>query len=179
MLGDGSWLSGTGGGGALHVAAAWLYAPRVTDFQLPDGLLFNRGPIADPAAYAEEVDCASWLCLTGTEFAAMEGGMSFDAVEAAVPVAANVISDPPRTLDLDLARRHVEALDQLPRPTLVSCRAGPRASAVVYMYAGLKAGASPDDVVAAVERDGAPCAGMAEVTTWIAESIRALGADHT
>lgn len=141
--------------------------------------MFNRGPVVDPVAYAEEVDRASWLCLTGSEFAAMDGGMSFEAVEAAVPAAANVISDPPRTLDLGLARRHVEALDELPRPTLVTCRAGPRASAVVYMYAGLKAGASPDDVVAAVERDGAPCAGMHEVTTWIAESIRTLSAEST
>ncbi|MEO7095754.1 MAG: hypothetical protein ABI175_21020 [Polyangiales bacterium] len=149
----------------------------MTDFQLPDGLLFNRGPIADPAAYAEDVACASWLCLTGEEFAAMEGGMSFGAVEAAVPVAANVISDPPRTLDLDLARRHIEALDELPRPTLVSCRAGPRASAVVYMYAGLRAGASPEDVVAALERDGAPCARMDDVKTWIVDSIRALSPD--
>ena len=32
------------------------------------------------------------------------------------------------------------ALDSLPRPTLVTCRAGPRSSALVYLYAGLKAG---------------------------------------
>lgn len=162
---------------ALDPSTERPYASRMTDFQLPDGLLFNRGPIADPAAYAEDVECASWLCLTGQEFAAMDGGMSFDAVREAVPVAANVISDPPRTLDLDLARRHVEALDELPRPTLVSCRAGPRASAVVYMYAGLKAGASPDDVVAAVERDRAPCASMDEYKIWIADSIRSLSTE--
>lgn len=107
----------------------------------------------------------------------MDGGMSFESVREAVPAAANVSPDPPRTLDLELARRHVEALDQLPRPTLVSCRAGPRASAVVYLYAGLKSGASPEDVVAAVERDGAPCASMDEVKIWIADSIRALSTE--
>jgi hypothetical protein len=28
------------------------------------------------------------------------------------------VSDPPRALDLDLARQHVDALEHLPRPTL-------------------------------------------------------------
>ena len=146
----------------------------MTDFALPSDLIFNRGPIADPTSYAEEAGCASWLYLNGPEFASMDGGMSYEQVEAAVPASVNVITDPPRVLDLDLARQHVAALDELPRPTLVSCRAGPRSSAVVYMYAGLKAGADPDDVVAAAERDGAPCAAFDEYKVWIADSIRAL-----
>jgi hypothetical protein len=146
------------------------------DFRLPDDLLFNRGPVSDAAAYASDVKCASWLCLTGPEFAA-EGGLSYDAVEAAVPASVNVPSDPPRVLDLDLAHRHVAALDALPRPTLLTCRTGPRASAVAYMYAGLKAGADPDDVVAAAERDEAPCAASPEYKTWIADSMRALRAE--
>jgi hypothetical protein len=147
-------------------------------FAKPDDLFFNRGPVQDPAAYAEEVGCASWLYLNGPEFAAMEGGIAYEQIEAAVPVSLNVISDPPRVLDLELARRHMAALDELPRPTLVTCRAGPRSSAVVYMYAGLKAGASPEDVVAAAERDNAPCAGVEECKTWIAESMVALSEDH-
>src|SRR5688572_3764152 len=126
-------------------------------FELPDDLLFNRGPVLDPAAYAQEVKCASWLYLNGPEFAQMDGGISYAQVEAAVPASANVISDPPRVLNLDLAREHIRALDDLPRPTLVTCRAGPRASAVVYLYAGLRSGARPDEVLAAVDRDGAPC----------------------
>lgn len=144
------------------------------EFAPPGDIIFNRGPIQDAAAYADEVGCESWLCLTGPEFAAMEGGMSYDAVTAAVAHSANVISDPPRELDLDLARRQVEALDELPRPTLVTCRTGPRASAVVYMYSGLRSGASPEEVVAAVERDGAPCASSDEYKAWIAESMVAL-----
>ena len=40
------------------------------------------------------------------------------------------------------------ALDRLPRPTLVTCRTGPRSSAMVYLYAGLRAGASADEVLA-------------------------------
>jgi hypothetical protein len=146
----------------------------MADFSPPADLVFNRGPVQDPAAYAEEVGCASWLYLNGPEFADMDGGLAYSQIEAAVPAARNVISDPPRVLDLDLARQHVAALDDLPRPTLVTCRAGPRASAVVYMYAGLKAGASPEDVVAAAERDGAPCAASEEYKAWIADSITAL-----
>jgi hypothetical protein len=143
-------------------------------FALPSDIVFNREPITDAVSYVEQVGAASWLYLNGPEFADMPGGMSFDDVRAAVPDAVNVISDPPRELDLDLARQHVDALDRLPRPTLVSCRAGPRASAVVYMYAGLQAGSDPNDVLAAVERDGAPCAAFDTYMTWIADAIHAL-----
>lgn len=143
-------------------------------FALPSDLRFNRAAIQDAARYAREAGAASWLYLNGPEFADMDGGMSYEEVQAAVPASANVVSDPPRVLDPDLARRHVEALDRLPRPTLVTCRAGPRASAVVYMYAGLKSGADPDDVVAAAARDGAPCAAFGEYLAWIADAIRAI-----
>jgi protein tyrosine phosphatase (PTP) superfamily phosphohydrolase (DUF442 family) len=154
-----------------------LYDPGMGEFTPPDDLLFNRAPVPDPEAYAQEVGCASWLYLVGPEFAEMDGGTTYAQVEAAVPVSQNVISDPPRVLDLDLARQHVAALDELPRPTLVTCRAGPRASAVVYMYAGLKSGASPEDVIAAVERDGVSCAASDEYKAWIADSITALRSD--
>src|SRR2546430_16945714 len=66
-----------------------------------------------------------------------------------------VVSDPPRVLDTDLARKQVAALDQLPRPTLVTCRVGPRSSALAYLYAGLRAGASADQVLARGEADAA------------------------
>src|ERR1700693_260861 len=118
------------------------------DFQGPSGLTFNRGLIADPAAFARDAKAASWLFLCGEEFAAMEGGLSYADVEAAVPESANVVSDPPRVLDMDLARRQVAALDELPRPTLVTCGTGPRSSATIYLYAGLRAGASADEVLA-------------------------------
>src|SRR6058998_2029109 len=99
-------------------------------FEKPADLTFNRGPIADPEAFARDFGAASWLYLCGEEFAAMDGGMSYGQVEAAVPESENIVSDPPRELTMDLARRHMAALDQLPRPTLVTCRAGPRSSAV-------------------------------------------------
>lgn len=35
----------------------------------------------------------------------MPGGMSYEQVQAAVPHSARVISDPPRALDLSLARQ--------------------------------------------------------------------------
>jgi hypothetical protein len=44
----------------------------------------HRGPIADPAAFADSAGAASWLFLGGDEFAAMEAGMSYDQVRAAV-----------------------------------------------------------------------------------------------
>lgn len=104
----------------------------------------------------------------------MEGGMSYADVERAVPASANVVSDPPVPLDLDLARRQVEALDRLPRPTLVTCRTGPRSSALVYLYAGLRAGASAEDVLACAEVDDAPFVRSPELRAWLAEGLAQL-----
>jgi hypothetical protein len=143
-------------------------------FALPDDLVFNNGKIADPAAFAKEHHAASWLYLNGPEFASMEGGMSYAQVEQAVARSMNVISDPPRVLDLELAKRHVAALDELPRPTVVTCRAGPRSSAVAYMYAGLRSGASPGDVIAEAERAGAPFCKSDEYKAWVVETMHAL-----
>jgi hypothetical protein len=147
----------------------------VAEFERPRDLSFNRERVDAPEALVREVEAASWLYLCGEEFASMEGGMSYDDVQATVPVSANVVSDPPRVIDLDLARRQVAALDQLLRPTLVTCRAGPRASAVVYLYAGLKSGAAADEVLARARADGAPFAGSDELEAWVAQGLRELG----
>ena len=146
----------------------------MAEFESPDGLEFNRGPIADPEAFARDANAASWLFLCGEEFAAMEGGMSYESVRAAVAESANIVSDPPRVMDMDLARRHVAALDELPRPTLVTCRVGPRSSAAVYLYAGLRAGATADEVLARAEADGAPFAGSDELRAWVAQGLAEL-----
>src|SRR6476619_2674011 len=140
-------------------------------FETPTDISFNRGPIADPAAFADEAAAASWLFLCGDEFAAMDGGMSYAQVQAAVPESENIVSDPPRALDLDLARRHIAALDRLPRPTLVTCRAGPRSSAVAYLYAGLRAGASSDEVLAAADADKAPFTGVEGYREFVAQGL--------
>jgi hypothetical protein len=144
------------------------------DFEGPKDLTFNRGPIADPEAFAREASAASWLYLCGEEFASMEGGMSYAGVEAAVPESANIVSDPPRVLDMDLARRQVAALDELPRPTLVTCRAGPRSSALVYLYAGLRAGATAGEVLERAEADGAPFAQSEDLRAWVAQGLGEL-----
>ena len=81
------------------------------EFETPADLMNNRGLIADPEAFARDNGAASWLYLCGEEFASMDGGMSYEDVQRAVPVSANVVSDPPTPLDLDLARRQIEALD--------------------------------------------------------------------
>jgi hypothetical protein len=130
--------------------------------------------IADPEAFAREKGAASWLFLCGEEFATMEGGMSYADVERAVPVAANIVSDPPVQLDLDLARRQIEALDALPRPTLVTCRTGPRSSALIYLYIGLQAGASAEDVFARAEADDAAFVKSDELRAWVRNGLEQL-----
>jgi len=146
----------------------------VSGFATASGLMNNRGLIADPEAFAREKGAASWLYLCGEEFASVEGGMSYADVERAVPVSANVVSDPPAPLDLALARKQIEALDDLPRPTLVTCRTGPRSSALIYLYAGLQAGASVEDVLARAEADDAVFVKSDELRTWVAEGLEQL-----
>jgi hypothetical protein len=146
----------------------------VAGFQTPTELTFNRGPIADPERFARDANAASWLFLCGEEFAAMEGGMPYASVQAAVPESANIASDPPRVPDMDLARRQIAALDELPRPTLVTCRTGPRSSALVYLYAGLRAGAAPDEVLSRAEADGAPFCGSEDLKAWVARGLDEL-----
>lgn len=146
----------------------------MTEFQRPTGLKHNRGLIADPAAFAKEAGAASWLFLCGEEFADMEGGMSFADVQSAVPESANLIADPPRPLDMDIARRGVAALDELPRPTLVTCRTGPRSSALIYLYAGLRSGASADQVLARAEADGAPFIQAEPLKAWVTQGLAEL-----
>ena len=146
----------------------------MAEFEILAGLTFNREAIADPEAFAREAEAASWLYLCGEEFASMDGGMSYADVQAAVPESANVVSDPPRVMDLELARRQVAALDELPRPTLVTCRVGPRSSAHVYHNAGLKAGATADDVLARADADDAPFAGSDELRAWVTQGLEKL-----
>jgi hypothetical protein len=143
-------------------------------FELPRNLIFNRSKVADPKGFARDNGAASWLYLNGEEFASMEGGMSYAQVESAVPHSANVVTDPPRVLDLELARQHVAALDELPRPTLVTCRSGPRGSAVAYMYAGLRAGAEPDEVIDEARAAGAPFCAFKDYEDWVKQSIESL-----
>ena len=146
----------------------------MSEFETPADLIHSRGLIADPQAFAHERGAASWLYLCGEEFASMEGGMSYADVERAVPESANVVSDPPTPLSLDLARQQIEALDRLPRPTLVTCRTGPRSSALIYLYAGLREGATAEDVLARAEADEAPFAQSDELRAWVAEGLAEL-----
>jgi hypothetical protein len=143
-------------------------------FETPTDLKHNRGLISDPKAFAREANAASWLFLCGEEFAAMEGGMSYSDVQSAVAESVNIVSDPPRTFDMDLARRHVAALDRLPRPTLVTCRTGPRSSAVVYLYAGLRTGATAEEVLARADADKAPFAAVDDLRAWVTRGIDEL-----
>jgi hypothetical protein len=140
----------------------------------PSDLFHNRGLIADPVEFAREREAASWLFLCGEEFAQMDGGISYAQVQAAVGESANLIADPPRPFDMDVARRGVAALEKLPRPTLVTCRTGPRSSALIYMYAGLRSGASADDVIAEAQADNAPFAASEELRAWVTQALAEL-----
>jgi hypothetical protein len=144
----------------------------VADFEVPSDLVFNRGKIADPRALADQAAAASWLYMCGEEFAGMEGGMSFGQVQDAVPVAERIVSDPPVEFTLEFVQQHLAKLDELPRPTLVTCRAGPRSSALVYLYAGLRAGATADEVLARADADDAPFAGNAELRDLVRRGLR-------
>src|SRR5436190_19497612 len=97
-------------------------------FEAPSDMGFNRGLVADPKAFARDAGAASWLYLCSEAFAEVEGGMSYADVQAAVPESINIVAEPPRPLDMDLAREGLAVLDALPRPTLVTCRTGPRSS---------------------------------------------------
>src|SRR3954451_8808514 len=140
----------------------------------PSDMKNNRGLIEDPQAFACEAGAKSWLYLCGEEFASMEGGMSYADVQSAVGESANVVSDPPVEMTMDLAREHVDALDELPRPTLVTCRTGPRSSAVIYLYAGLKTGASADEVLERADADGALFTRSDELKTWVTQGLDEL-----
>ncbi len=144
--------------------------PRSPDAQLAH----NAALIADPARFARERRAASWLFLCGEEFAAMEGGMSYADVQGAVDVSANVVSAPPRTLDMDLARRQLAALEDLPRPTLVTCRTGGRSSALVHLYEGLRSGDPPEVVLARAEAEGAPFVRSPETRAWVEDALTEL-----
>src|SRR5262245_46338167 len=143
-------------------------------FELPEDLKFNNGFVKNPGTFLKEKGCVSWLCLTGEDFSKMENGMSYQQVQEATSHSANVVSDPPEILNLELANQHVTALDSLPRPTLITCRTGPRASAVAYMYSGLKLGAEPDEVIAAAEKDNAPFTQFEEYKNWVRTSIDSI-----
>jgi hypothetical protein len=137
-------------------------------------LAHNTALISDPAQFARENRAASWLYLCGEEFAAMDGGMSYADVEAAVDVSANVVSDPPRILDMDLAHRQLAALDDLPRPTLVTCRTGARSSALIYLYEGLRSGESFEQLMARAESDDAPFVRSDDCRVWVEQGLREL-----
>jgi len=143
-------------------------------FETPTDLSNNRGLITDPAGFARERGAASWLYLNGEEFASMDGGMSYADVQDAVAESANVVSDPPRQMTMDLARQHMEALDRLPRPTVVTCRRGPRSSAVIYLYAGLQQRASAEEVLARAERDGATFVADEDLKAWVTQGLADL-----
>jgi hypothetical protein len=146
----------------------------MAEFQSPTDLIHNRGLIADPAAFARDAGAESWLFLCGEEFAAMEGGMSFAGVQSAVQEPVNLVADPPRPFDMDVARQGVAVLDELPRPTLVTCRTGPRSSALVYLYAGLRSGASADEVLTRAEADGAPFTQAEPLKAWVVQGLAEL-----
>ena len=101
-------------------------------------------------------------------------GTSYAQVQEAVPESKNIVADPPVEMSMDLAREQIAALDELPRPTAVTCRTGPRSSALVYLYSGLQSGASADEVLARAEADNAPFSGNEGLETWVRKGLDEL-----
>ena len=56
----------------------------------------------------------------------------------------------------------------------MTCRTGPRSSALIYLYAGLRAGASADEVLARAETDDAPWARSDELRAWVTDGLDQL-----
>jgi protein tyrosine phosphatase (PTP) superfamily phosphohydrolase (DUF442 family) len=150
----------------------------MADFRAPSDITFNRGPIADPEAFARDAGAKSWLFLCGDDWAANEQGMSYAHVQAAVPESENIVADPPEPFDMNAARTILAAIDRLPRPTLVTCRVGPRSSAAVYLYAGLQSGASAEEVLAQADADGAPFAGTDAYREFVTQGLEEFRADE-
>ena len=70
------------------------------------------------------------------------------------------------------------ALDRLPLTlTLVTCRTGPRSAAVAYLYAGLRAGASADEVPARCDADDALFAGVDALRDFVRQGLAELATD--
>ena len=161
------------------MSIAWLEGNNqnilnMRKFKLPNDLSYNTGLILNPNLYFSESACESWLCLTGEEFANMENGLSFEQIQAIAPLSSNVISDPPMALSIEIAKQQIKALDSLPRPTLISCRMGPRSSAAAYMYAGLKSDSDVEQVIEAAELDNAPFTKSVELIDWVRSSIETI-----
>jgi hypothetical protein len=51
---------------------------------------------------------------------------------------------------------------------------GPRSSAAAYLYAGLRAGASAEEVLARAEADDAPFAASEELKAWVTQGLTEL-----
>jgi protein tyrosine phosphatase (PTP) superfamily phosphohydrolase (DUF442 family) len=77
-------------------------------------------------------------------------------------------------MTMELAREQIAALDRLPRPTLVTCRTGPRSSALIYLYSGLRSGASADEVIARGEADNAPFTESDDLKNWVRQGFDEL-----
>jgi hypothetical protein len=56
----------------------------------------------------------------------------------------------------------------------VTCRTGPRSSALIYLYAGLKAGAPAKDVLARAEADDAAFVQSGELRAWVTDGLEQL-----
>ena len=63
-----------------------------------------------------------------------------------------------------------------PPSSPTTCRTGPRSAAVVYLYAGLQAGASAEEVLARADADHAPFAGVEEYRAFVTEGLQRFAA---
>lgn len=79
-------------------------------------------------------------------------------------------------LSLPLADSLCRSLDDLPRPTLVSCMSGSRATAVSRMYLARSRGVGAEEVISVAEKKNEPWAKNAKLVAWIKECLGDSGA---
>ena len=56
----------------------------------------------------------------------------------------------------------------------MTCLTGPRSSALIYLYSGLQAGASAEDVFAGARADDAAFVQSDELRAWVADGLEQL-----
>ena len=149
----------------------------MTGFEFPDDLRFNREAVSDPEAFARDTGAASWLFLCGDDFAALDWGMSYTQVQASVPESENIVSDPPVALSVEFARRARRGAGSAAATDVGHVSYGARSAAVAYLYAGLRAGASADEVLARADADDAPFAGVDALRDFVRQGLAELATD--
>eukprot|EP00518_Triparma_eleuthera_P007455 CAMPEP_0182469546 /NCGR_PEP_ID=MMETSP1319-20130603/17250_1 /TAXON_ID=172717 /ORGANISM="Bolidomonas pacifica, Strain RCC208" /LENGTH=757 /DNA_ID=CAMNT_0024669863 /DNA_START=121 /DNA_END=2394 /DNA_ORIENTATION=- len=117
----------------------------------------------------------SWLSLVPQDkYAPTDGSDPTDPVSLSPSIAKggiSFISVEADALSLSLADSLCRCLDDLPRPTLVSCMSGARATAVSRMYLARRRGVRAEEVLSTAEEKKEAWVRNAKLVTWMKECL--------